>query len=73
MSTIVLIIVGLIAGVVLLIGVGYLLERLGVIDKLKQIYADIISKFPTIKRWLITGAIALVLLIGLVVLLLIIF
>ena len=73
MSTIVLIIVGLVAGLALLIGIGYLLERYGVIAKIKKIVANIQEEVPTVKRWLITGGIALALLIGLIVLLIIIF
>jgi hypothetical protein len=73
MSTIVLIIVGLVAGLALLVGIGYLLERYGVIAKIKEIIANIEENVPTFKRWLITGGIALVLLIGLIVLLIIIF
>ena len=73
MSTIVLIIVGLVAGLALLIGIGYLLERYGVIAKIKEIVANIQEEVPTVKRWLITGGIALALLIGLIVLLIIIF
>ncbi|HSG19087.1 MAG TPA: hypothetical protein VLE70_22535 [Anaerolineae bacterium] len=73
MSTIVLIIVGLVAGLALLVGIGYLLERYGVIAKIKEIVANIEERVPTLKRWLITGGIALALLIGLVVILIIIF
>ncbi|UCG24402.1 MAG: hypothetical protein JSW55_20165 [Chloroflexota bacterium] len=73
MSTIVLIIVGLVAGLALLVGIGYLLERYGVIAKIKEIFANIQEQVPTLKRWLITGGIALALLIGLIGLLIIIF
>ena len=53
--------------------IGYLLERVGVIAKIKEIIAYLQENFPTYKRWLITGGIALALLIALVILLIIIF
>jgi hypothetical protein len=73
MSTIVLIIVALVAGVALLVGIGYLLERYGVIAKIKQVIGQIQEQFPAFRRWLITGGIALALLIALIVVLIIIF
>ena len=73
MSTIILIIVGLVAGLALLVGIGYLLERYGVIAKIKEIIAYLQKNFPTYRRWLITGGIALALLIVLVVILIIVF
>jgi hypothetical protein len=73
MSTIILIVVGLVAGLALLVGIGYLLERVGVIAKIKEIIAYLQENFPTYKRWLITGGIALALLIALIILLIIIF
>jgi hypothetical protein len=69
MSTIVLIIAGLIAAVALLIGIGYLLEKYGAVDKVKEAYAAIRSNYPTLRRWLIIGGIALLLLLGLIALL----
>ncbi len=73
MSTIVLIVVGLVAGLALVIGIGYLLEKYGVIAKIKEVIAYIKENYPTYRRWLITGGIALALLIALVILLIIIF
>ena len=73
MSTIFLIVLGLIGGVILLVVIGYLLEKAGVIDKLKDVYASLKSNFPTYKRWLITGGIAAALLLILVIILIIIF
>jgi hypothetical protein len=37
MSTILSIVVGLVAGIALLIGIGYLLEKYGVIGKIREI------------------------------------
>jgi hypothetical protein len=73
MSTIILIVVGLVAALALLIGIGYLLERFGVIAKIKEIGAYLQENYPTYRRWLITGGIALALLLALVILLIIIF
>jgi hypothetical protein len=60
LSTIILSIVGLVAGLALLIGIGYLLERYGVTGKIKEVAGQIKKNFPTYRCWLITGAIALV-------------
>lgn len=73
MSTIILIVVGLVAGLTLLVGIGYLLERYGVTAKIKEAIGHLKENFPTYKRWLITGAVALGLLIALIVILIIIF
>ena len=73
MSTIILIIVGLVVALALVIGIGYLLERFGVVAKIKEIVAYLQENFPTYKRWLITGAIALALLVALIIILIIIF
>jgi len=73
MSTIILIVVGLVAGLALVIGIGYLLERAGVTAKIKELIGQFKENFPTYRRWLITGAVALALLIALIVILIIIF
>ena len=73
MSTIVLIIGGLVLLVGLMIGIGYLLEKSGAMAKLKEWLAYLKSNAPTYKRWLITGGVVLLLLIALIVILIIIF
>ena len=73
MSTIILIIVGLIAFLALVIGIGYLLERSGVTGKIKEVAGQLKENSPTYRRWLITGAIALALLAAVIILLIIIF
>ena len=73
MSTIILILGGLIALVALLIVIGYLLERYGIVAKVKEIFARLQGNFPTYRRWLITGGITLLLLVGLILILIIIF
>lgn len=73
MSTILLIIGGVILLLGLMIGVGYFLEKSGAIDKLKEWLAYLKNNAPTYKRWLITGGIVLLLLIALIIFLILIF
>jgi hypothetical protein len=73
MSTIILIVVGLVAALAIVIGIGYLLERYGVTAKIKELFDRLKENFPTYKRWLVTGLVALGLLIAVIVLLVIIF
>ncbi len=71
MSTIILIIVGIIAAILLLVGLGYLLDRFGVTDKVKSGYDYVQENYPKFRRWLAFGAIAVGLL-GIVIIVLII-
>jgi hypothetical protein len=73
MSTVILIIGGLILLIGLMVGIGYLLEKYGISTKIKKWVVYLKSNAPTYKRWLITGAIVLLLLIALIVVLIIIF
>ena len=73
MSTVLLIIGGLVLLVGLMIGIGYLLEKYGVSSKIKEWVTYLKTNAPTYKSWLITGAIVLILLIALIVVLIIIF
>ncbi|GMQ79155.1 MAG: hypothetical protein BMS9Abin02_1714 [Anaerolineae bacterium] len=71
MSTIILIIVGIVAAILLLVGLGYLLDRYGVTDKVKSGYDYVQENYPKFRRWLVFGAIT-VGLIGIVIIVLII-
>ena len=73
MTTVLLIIGGLVLLVGLMIGIGYLLDKYGVSSKIKEWVAYLKTNAPTYKRWLITGAIVIILLIALIVVLIIIF
>lgn len=73
MSTIILIIVGVVVGLLLLVGIGYLLDRYGVTAKVKEGIGNLQKNYPTIRRWLTTGAIAVALLAVIVIILVIIF
>ena len=72
MNTVLLIIGGLVLLVVVMVGIGYLLDKYGVSKKIMEWLAYLKSNAPTYKRWLITGAIVLLLLIALIVILIII-
>lgn len=71
MSTIILIIIGIVAAILLLVGLGYLLDRYGATAKAKEGYDYVQENYPKFRRWLIVGAIAVGLL-GIVIILLII-
>jgi hypothetical protein len=71
MSTIILIIAGIIGGLLLLVGLGYLLDKYGVVDKVKTGVGYVQENYPTFRRWLAIGAVALGIL-GLVIIILII-
>ena len=73
MSTILLIIGGLVLLAGLMLGIGYLLDKYGISKKITEWIAYLKTNAPTYKRWLITGAIVLLLLIALIVVLIIIF
>ena len=73
MSTVLLIIGGLVLLAGLMIGIGYLLDKYGISSKIKEWVVYLKTNAPTYKRWLITGAIVLLLLIALIVVLIIIF
>ena len=73
MSTVLLIIGGLVLLAGLMLSIGYLLDKYGVSSKLKEWVAYLKTNAPTYKRWLITGAIVLLLLIALIIVLIIIF
>jgi hypothetical protein len=73
MSTVLLIIGGLVLLVGLMIGIGYLLDKYGVSSKMKEWVAYLKTNAPKYKRWLITGAFVLLFLIALIVVLIIIF
>lgn len=71
MSTILLILLGIVAAILLLVGIGYLLDRFGVTGKVGEAYEYMVTNFPKFKRWLKVGAVALGLL-GVVIILLLI-
>jgi hypothetical protein len=71
MSTIILIIIGIVAAILLLVGLGYLLDRFGVTEKAKEGYDYIKENYPKFRRWLTVGAIAVGLL-GIVIIVLLI-
>ena len=71
MSTILLIIAAIIGGIVLLVGIGYLLDRYGVVDKVKTGVGYVQENYPTFRRWLAIGAVALGIL-GVVIIILLI-
>jgi uncharacterized membrane protein len=71
MSTFLLIIAAIIGGILLLVGLGYLLDRYGVVDKVKTGVGYVQENYPTFRRWLAIGAVALGIL-GIVIILLLI-
>ena len=71
MNTIILIVAGLVAGLLLLVGIGYLLDKYGVVDKVKEGVGRVQKNYPTIRRWLAIGAVAVGIL-GVVIIILII-
>jgi len=73
MGTVILIIGGLILLFGLMVGIGYLLEKYGISNKITEWIAYLKTNAPSYKRWLITGAVVLLLLIALIVILIIIF
>ena len=73
MSTIVLIVVGIVAAILLLVGLGYLLDRYGVTEKAKAGVDYVQQNYPKFRRYLIVGAIAVGLLGIVIVVLIIIF
>ena len=73
MSTIILIVGGVMLLIALIVTIGYLLEKYGISDKLQEWLAKLRKQWPSYKRWFITGASALLLLIILIVVLIIIF
>jgi len=68
-----LIIIGIVAALLLLVGVGYLLDRYGATKKAKAGVDYVQENYPKFRRWLVVGAIAVGLLGIVVVALIIIF
>ena len=58
MSTIILIVIGIFAGILLLVGIGYLLDRYGVTGKVKGGVDYMRENKPIFKSRLVVGAIA---------------
>ena len=73
MSTIILIIIGVVAAILLLVGLGYLLDRYGATEKAKAAVDYVKENYPKVRRWLVVGAIAVGLLGIVIVILIIIF
>lgn len=73
MNTLLLIIGGLVLLALVMVGIGYLLDKYGISKKIMEWLAYLKENAPTYKRWLITGGIVLLLLIVLIVVLIIIF
>lgn len=71
MNTIILIIAGIVGGLLLLVGIGYLLDKYGVVDKVKEAVGHVQENYPTIRRWLAIGAVAVGIL-GVVIIILLI-
>jgi hypothetical protein len=72
MGTVLLIIGGLVLLAGLMLGIGYLLDKYGISQIIKEWAVFLKNNAPTYKRWLITGAIVLLMLIALIVVLIII-
>lgn len=72
MSTIILIVIGIVVAILLLVGLGYLLDRYGATSKVKEGVDYVQENYPKFRRWLVVGAIAVGLLgIGIVILIII--
>ncbi len=68
-----MIIIGIVAAILLLVGLGYLLDRYGATEKVKAAVDYVQENYPKFRRWLVVGAIAVGLLGIVIVALIIIF